>query len=247
LKECTIEGCSKELRALGLCRTHYNQQWNKNHKTSEKDRERWRDHSRKYRAENPEKVRESHRKSSRKQYAHNLAREQERARKYRADNLEKVRKSTRESARERSIFSNYRLSNEEWIQIYEHQKGLCPMCGSQLKNRCDEASIGKAAALDHDHATGLVRGLLCQMPCNGALGAFRDKTQWLRNALAYIDSPPATSAFSKPMFTLPGRIGTKKRRALWKKHAAIVDKIKEIGLVTALGAHLQFVDDKDQK
>jgi hypothetical protein len=157
------------------------------------------------------------------------------------------RSQTKEYAKEQTLFNTYRLSKEEWIQIYEYQKGLCPMCGSQLKNRYDETSAGKQAALDHCHATGLVRGLLCQMPCNGALGAFRDKTQWLRNALAYIDGPPATSAFGKAIFTLPGKVGTKKRRASWKKYAAIVDRIKEVGLVEALGAHLQFVDEGAKK
>lgn len=38
---------------------------------------------------------------------------------------------------------------------------------------------------DHCHATGMNRGMLCQN-CNKALGLFRDNTEYLLNAAAYI-------------------------------------------------------------
>jgi hypothetical protein len=41
--------------------------------------------------------------------------------------------------------------------------------------------------IDHDHATGHVRGFLCNR-CNTALGKFRDSPVLLRNAAAYIES-----------------------------------------------------------
>jgi hypothetical protein len=40
--------------------------------------------------------------------------------------------------------------------------------------------------LDHDHATGVVRGMLC-FPCNAAIGHLRDDPQVVRRAAAYLE------------------------------------------------------------
>lgn len=44
-------------------------------------------------------------------------------------------------------------------------------------------------AIDHDHDTGAVRGVLCQF-CNVGLGMFRDNIEALESAISYLKEPP---------------------------------------------------------
>lgn len=60
----------------------------------------------------------------------------------------------------------YGISVEEYETLLEQQNGRCAICGTN--------PIGKSApintlCIDHDHATGRVRGLLCNS-CNLAIG-----------------------------------------------------------------------------
>lgn len=57
---------------------------------------------------------------------------------------------------------------------------LCNICDTSVGNR-----LGIRLAVDHDHATGQIRGLLCS-PCNRGLGNFRDNTDLLVRAMAYL-------------------------------------------------------------
>lgn len=55
----------------------------------------------------------------------------------------------------------------------------CVICGEPEKK-------GKQLAIDHDHATGLIRGVLCQR-CNMGIGQFRDSPELLRFAALYLE------------------------------------------------------------
>jgi hypothetical protein len=65
--------------------------------------------------------------------------------------------------------------------MLDAQKWRCLICATGL--------TAKTAHVDHDHATGAVRGILC-FNCNGGLGQFRDNPAWLRQAADYVSCGP---------------------------------------------------------
>lgn len=80
----------------------------------------------------------------------------------------------------------YGLTTEEYEEIRERQGGVCGICSAPL-----DLSGRRRLAVDHDHATGRVRGLLC-MQCNIGLGCFKDDPTLLASAGRYLARPSAT-------------------------------------------------------
>lgn len=109
--------------------------------------------------------------------------------------------------KERYLLDNFRLTTEMWNQMYEHQKGLCGVCHQPLAD--------KVVNIDHDHRSGLVRGLAC-FHCNKSIRE-NFTVEFVRQVLEYLLAPPATAALGAPHFGLPGRVGTETRRKLIKK------------------------------
>lgn len=78
----------------------------------------------------------------------------------------------------------YGITAEEYWRIYEFQDGKCYIC-----HRATGAT--KRLAVDHDHKTDEVRGLLCG-PCNqGVLGHLHSSIEALQRAIDYLQDPPA--------------------------------------------------------
>jgi hypothetical protein len=71
----------------------------------------------------------------------------------------------------------YGLSETEFDDLFEAQGGVCAICRAK-----------EADSVDHCHATGRIRSLLCRA-CNAGLGFFRDEPQLLRAAAAYLRKP----------------------------------------------------------
>ena len=61
--------------------------------------------------------------------------------------------------------------------MFEKQGGCCAICGGVNVN-------GRRLAVDHEHETGKVRGLLCDK-CNLAIGLFDDINN-LASAIKYL-------------------------------------------------------------
>lgn len=79
--------------------------------------------------------------------------------------------------RDSHLRKQYGLSLAALADLIAGQGGVCAICGDDLTDRTPH--------VDHDHATGLVRGVLCP-PCNMGLGSFRDDPDRMLAALFYL-------------------------------------------------------------
>ena len=77
----------------------------------------------------------------------------------------------------------YGLAPQDYASMLLSQRGACAICGTHEPG----GSKGKRFAVDHCHATGKVRGLLCS-PCNTGLGQLKDDPAVLRKAIAYLEA-----------------------------------------------------------
>lgn len=73
--------------------------------------------------------------------------------------------------------TKYGISEEKYLEMVSAQNGVCAICF--------KPDGGRRLAVDHCHATGAVRGLLCGN-CNWAIGLFMDKTESLLSAVRYL-------------------------------------------------------------
>ncbi len=81
----------------------------------------------------------------------------------------------------------YGITPEQYDVLFERHGGACAIGGGQphLHTRGRPRAAGKLLHVDHDHATNLVRGLLCDR-CNQAIGLMRDEPALLEAAAAYL-------------------------------------------------------------
>lgn len=94
---------------------------------------------------------------------------------YRETNPDKFRDSW--------LMSKYGITLVRYNQILNEQGGVCAGCGGPPTGRSDEFYY-----VDHDHATGRVRGLLCH-GCNSVLGYAKDRPEVLENLAEYLRKP----------------------------------------------------------
>lgn len=93
-----------------------------------------------------------------------------------------VVKARKAAAHEKYVQSTYGLLEGEYDRLYRLQSGVCAIC-----KRATGAT--RKLSVDHDHATGAVRGLLCR-PCNDMLGHARDSDMFFYRAANYLQSTP---------------------------------------------------------
>jgi hypothetical protein len=80
------------------------------------------------------------------------------------------------SKRDHNYRQDFGLTIEDYDKMLETQNGQCGVCGSTTPNKKGFRNL----FVDHNHVTGLVRGLLCHK-CNTALGLLKTDEQGIAN------------------------------------------------------------------
>jgi len=93
-----------------------------------------------------------------------------------------ARKGTRRGKvlRAQNLGRRFRLTEEDYTNMLAAQSGKCAICGTT------EPGTAGVFAIDHDHKTGQVRGLLCRS-CNVGIGNLKDAPRLLRAAIQYLE------------------------------------------------------------
>lgn len=89
----------------------------------------------------------------------------------------------------------YGITLGQYDALFAAQQGTCAICGATPRSQ--------RLAVDHDHRSGLVRGLLCKRCNHKVLGGAGDNADILRRAAAYLDDPPAFAVIGQVGITPP--------------------------------------------
>ena len=140
-------------------------------------------------AEQGKKYREANKESisaRRKEYRES-ERGRETYRSWRKSNPEKVkairdkeRRENKDTRRNRDFMQKYGITLADYDQMFAEQDGLCAIC-------FQPPTEGRRMAVDHNHETGKVRGLLC-LRCNLAIGNLRDDPMVIASAFSYVEA-----------------------------------------------------------
>lgn len=122
------------------------------------------------------------------------------------------RRVQRDAAHAAHVLRTYGITAEQYWELYEAQGGKCYIC---------RRASGKTRrlAVDHDHESGMVRGLLCK-PCNrDVVGHSKEEIEFFERAIEYLTNPPAVRVIGEVFVP-----GTKKEEAtptemgeLWRR------------------------------
>ncbi len=81
----------------------------------------------------------------------------------------------------RKNLRNLGMTPDDYAVMLAAQGGGCALCGDIHAD-----SLNRRLHVDHDHVTGVVRGILCSS-CNLGIGKFEDDPQRLRAAADYLE------------------------------------------------------------
>jgi len=84
-----------------------------------------------------------------------------------------------------SLRWNYKMTLEEYNLLLEKQDNKCAICKQPETSIHNKTKQVKQLAVDHDHNTGKIRGLLCER-CNTTLGKMEENMEYLESMISYL-------------------------------------------------------------
>jgi hypothetical protein len=90
--------------------------------------------------------------------------------------------SRRERHNDTRRYGMYGITRAQFDAMVAEQGGVCAICKQPPSGHGPQAVL----AVDHNHDSGLIRGLLCS-PCNMAIGLFRENPDVLAAAIRYLE------------------------------------------------------------
>lgn len=95
-------------------------------------------------------------------------------------------KATKERDRKYTLMRYWGLTPIQFEELLKKHNSQCGICKKK-----DRSSDKKPLVIDHDHATGAIRGLLCDN-CNRGIGLLQDSKEILQAAIAYLQQTSET-------------------------------------------------------
>lgn len=86
----------------------------------------------------------------------------------------------------RMLKRQYGLTIDQFDQMLKDQRYMCLICDTELYG-------DRSTHTDHDHATGVVRGLLCTN-CNRGIGRLQEDIKIMQRAIEYLTKAKAELA-----------------------------------------------------
>jgi hypothetical protein len=90
----------------------------------------------------------------------------------------------RNKQKKRSV-TKFGLTLDQFEDLKRKQRGACAICGASVGNARGRGGGPSRLAIDHDHSTGIVRGLLC-IRCNTGIGLFEERVDLLEATRRYL-------------------------------------------------------------
>lgn len=97
------------------------------------------------------------------------------------------RAQTKLTDRKKRLKYYYKISLEQERDILINQNNQCAICFVDI--------VESNKAIDHNHKTGIVRGILCRL-CNQAIGMLKESKPIMLSAIAYIEKDKSNGQIS---------------------------------------------------
>jgi len=161
----------------------------------EEIREKQRLRAAEWRSKNRDKAREISRRGHAKRRANPEA----------AASIREYQKGYREKNRavlvERDRERRFGITRAEYADLFHAQNGVCAICEKPETEK--RGGKVKTLAVDHNHSTGEIRGLLC-VACNTGIGKLKDDRNILLSAIRYLDRNSAPGQNVVPIGAVKG-------------------------------------------